>query len=343
MSRSADWSMNRLSTALALVVALAPGIGRAEEDSPALTLFKEGRALVGEGKYAEACPKFEASLALEVGVGTQFNLADCWEHIGRTASAQKLFVGAAASAKAAGQLDREQVLRERAAALEPRISKLVIEVSDDSPRLIVKRDDLPLEADQWGKAIAVDAGKYEISAKAPGKKPWHTTVQVKTGVPVVSVEVPVLESLRVEQPAPAAPAKTVVRAPSAPPPPAPNRDLGGHGVNYRALTLGGIGVAALAAGTVMGLRYKSNNDDAKAICPSNLNCTPKEIEQHDRLVDDARSERAWMYVGVGVGTAALAGAAALYLLDKPRASSSSVHAVPALGENEVGASLVGRF
>ena len=82
----------------AATLALAPA-AHADDDAPALVLFKEARALVGDGKYAEACPKFEQSLALEVGVGTQFNLADCWEHIGRTASAQKLFLGAAASAK----------------------------------------------------------------------------------------------------------------------------------------------------------------------------------------------------------------------------------------------------
>ena len=88
---------------------------RAEDETPARALFKQGRALANEGKYAEACPKFEESLRLEVGVGTQFNLADCWEHVGKTASAQKLFLGAAASAKAAGQVEREPPQLEPAA------------------------------------------------------------------------------------------------------------------------------------------------------------------------------------------------------------------------------------
>jgi tetratricopeptide (TPR) repeat protein len=319
---------------------------RAQDDSPSRVLFKEGRALASEGKYEQACPKFEAALALEVGVGTQFNLADCWEHIGRNASAQKLFLGAAASAKAAGQADREQVLRERAAALEPRISKLVIDVSDTSPRLSIKRDELPLEQEQWGKALPIDAGEYELSAKAPGKKPWHTTVVVKPGAPVVTVEVPTLEALeekpeKVEAVAkPAATAKSgALTAPNSEPP----RDRSSSGPNYRALGLGGVSVVALAVGTVMGVRYKSNNDDAKAICPSNVDCTPKQIDDHDRLVDKARNERAWMFAGVGVGALSLAGAAALYLFDKPHGSAARVRALPALGQNEVGASVVGQF
>lgn len=314
-----------------------------QEETPALVLFKEGRALANEGKYAEACPKFEASLALAGGVGTQFNLADCWEHIGRIASAQKLFLGAAASAKAAGQADREQVLRERAIALEPRVSKLVIDVADTTPRLTVKRDELPLDQEQWGKAIAVDAGKYELTAKAPGKKTWKKTVEVKAGTPVVTVEVPALETADEPTAAAVLPKPPVEAKPSPVQPPAvPATTPAGGGPNYRALTLGGVGVVALGVGTVMGLRYKSNNDDAKDICPSNVNCTAKQIDAHDRLVEDARTQRAWMYVGVGVGALSLAGAAALYIFDKPT-STSSWQAVPAIGRGEVGASVVGTF
>src|SRR5690349_20750961 len=101
------------------VAMTSPLTARAEEAAtpmaPARQAFMEGRKLAQAGDYAAACPKFEESLRLEVGVGPQFNLADCWEHIGRTASARALFLGAAASAKAVGQADREQVLRERSA------------------------------------------------------------------------------------------------------------------------------------------------------------------------------------------------------------------------------------
>ncbi|HVY31330.1 MAG TPA: hypothetical protein VHB79_32480 [Polyangiaceae bacterium] len=340
MSRRSKFTVHLPSALAAFAVSLSVAAAHAEDESPARTLFKEGRALASAGKYAEACPKFEASLQLELGIGTQFNLADCWEHIGRTASAQKLFLGAAASAKAAGQLDREQVLRERAAALEPRISKLVIEVNDNSPRLTVKRDELPLDQEQWGKAVAVDAGKYEITAKAPGKQPWHRTVEVKAGAPVVSVEVPALEAAEPERAKPEAEPKPA----KLPVPSGPAHDRGSHPTNYRAITLGGFGVIALAAGTVMGLGYKSYNDKAKDICPLNINCSQQQISDHDRYVEDARTDRAWMFVGLGVGTLSVAGAAALYLLDKPKSeSAASVRAIPAIGRNEVGASVVGRF
>src|SRR5262245_59523757 len=76
------------------------------DDSPAddaRTLFLEARELVKSGDFAKACPKFEASLKLKAGVGTKFNLADCWEKIGRTASARELFLRVAEAAREAKQ------------------------------------------------------------------------------------------------------------------------------------------------------------------------------------------------------------------------------------------------
>ena len=324
----------------AALLGLAPA-AHAEDESPARTLFKEGRALAAEGKYAEACPKFEASLRLDVGVGTQFNLADCWEHVGRPASAQKLFLGAAASAKASGQPDREQVLRDRAAALEPRISKLVIEVSDKNPKLTVKRDQLPLGPDELGKAIAVDPGSYEIVAKAPGKKAWKKTVEVTAGTTVVTVEVPALED-DAPEPASTSDKPQPKLAPDAPAAPAAALH---SGPNYRALGLGAFGVVSLATGTFFGFRYKNANDDAKAICPENKGCTLNQITKHDQLVDRATTARSWMYLGVGVGTFAVGGAIALYVLgNTTEPAHASIRAFPSVGEHgELGANVVGAF
>lgn len=320
---------------------------RAEDtESPARTLFKEGRELASKGDYAAACPKFEQSLALEVGLGTQFNLADCWEHIGRNASAQQLFLGAAASAKAVGQLDREQVLRDRATALSPRVSKLVIEVSSTDPTLTVKRDDLPLEPEQYGRAVAVDPGSYVISAKAPGKKPWSAKVEIKAGQKVVTVSVPELSA---EEPKPvvvpskakAAKAEKPATKPPAPPasPSGVDRDL-----NYTALGLAVLGVSGLTFGTYMGIRYKSANDEAKLICPTSMGCSQKEVSDHDDFVERASFDRSMSYVGFGLGMAAVAGSVAMFAFDKPKkASSGRIQAAPAVGGGFCGGALSGAF
>jgi hypothetical protein len=154
----------------------------------------------------------------------------------------------------------------------------------------------------------------------------------------------VLKALEPETPPPS-PKPRASKKPLISPAPAalPSTDRA-RGFNYQALALAGVGVAGATVGTIMGLKYQSNNDDAKAICPTSYNCTAEQISEHTRLVKDARKERVWMYVGAGVGVAGLAGAAFFWLVDKPRrAHSVSFRAVPAVGQGEVGASVVGSF
>src|SRR6185436_4269196 len=98
--------------AAAILFQALPAAAQSSNDAAARALFAEGRKLSSEGKWQEACPKFEESLRLVPGAGTRFNLADCWEHIGRTASAWSGFLDVAAEAKAAGQADREKASRE---------------------------------------------------------------------------------------------------------------------------------------------------------------------------------------------------------------------------------------
>ena len=43
------------------------------------SLFREGKRLSGEHKFAEACPKFAESYKLDPGLGTLLNLAICHE------------------------------------------------------------------------------------------------------------------------------------------------------------------------------------------------------------------------------------------------------------------------
>src|SRR6185295_13337617 len=108
----------RRSTLLALFFAgtlfAAPASAQQGGDQVAEKLFNDAIALVSAGKYAEACPKFEESQKLDPALGTQFNLADCYEHTERKGTARRLFLEVADAAKAAGKGEREKKSRERA-------------------------------------------------------------------------------------------------------------------------------------------------------------------------------------------------------------------------------------
>jgi hypothetical protein len=173
---------------------LAMSRGARADTAAAQALFADAKKLMAAGKYAEACPKLEESQRLAPGIGTQFNLATCYESLGKTASAWSLYLEVAGASKAANQLDREKVARQAAAALEPKLSRLTITVSKSAPPDIeVKRDGAAVGKAQWGTAIPVDPGEHKIAATAPGKKPWESTITVdKQGTK--TVEVPALEA-----------------------------------------------------------------------------------------------------------------------------------------------------
>jgi len=313
-------------SACVAIPAFAVSTARAEAPSSyarAQDLFSEGRRLSGEGRHAEACERFERSLRLEAGIGTKFNLADCWEKLGKTASARSLFADVAAAAESSGQDARARVARERAEALEPRLSKLTISVESASPKLRVVRNGEAVQRESWGTAIAVDPGSYEVRASAPGKADWVVRTEVPARAAEIVLSVPPLSDAGAQaaetescEAGPSSPHATAQRARPAvkrraslaPTSVAPaRRSWGPVPVALAALSAGG-----LAAGTLFALKYRSNNAEAKSICEDEPTCSEAQIERHRELTDNAHAARTGAFVGFGVGAAALVGAAVSY-------------------------------
>lgn len=159
----------------------------------AQALYEEGRELMEQGRAADACPRFEESERLEPGLGTRFHLATCYEQLGKFASAHALFLDVAAEAAQRKQAEREQVARERALALEPRLSRLTVEVPfASSPALRIERDGAVVGPAQWGLPVPVDPGTHVIRASAPGRAPWSAEVIVPPEAGIARVNVPPL-------------------------------------------------------------------------------------------------------------------------------------------------------
>ena len=80
-----------------LLVALLWPVGAqasASDEAGARALFAEGRKLVDEGNYAEACPKLAESQKLDPGGGTILNLGICLRQQGRNAEAWETYLAA---------------------------------------------------------------------------------------------------------------------------------------------------------------------------------------------------------------------------------------------------------
>ncbi len=179
-----------LCLTLAALALPAPALADDAKKAEARALFDEGRELMSQGKHASACPKLEAAQELSPGMGILYNLAECYEAVGKTASAWSAFGRVASQADEAGYEQRAEDARRRRDALEPRLTRLRVVVSIPVKGLVIKRGANVLPAGSWGTALPIDAGRHTIRAEAPGHEAWSTTVDATTPAAIVEVAVP---------------------------------------------------------------------------------------------------------------------------------------------------------
>lgn len=314
--RSARTSVALLTLAAAL--ALAPRAAAEPTDAEralARTLFADGRALVKDGRHAEACPKLAESQRLDPGVGTLFNLADCYEATGRTASAWAAFSEVADLAHLAGHADREAVAKARAASLAPRLARVRVRAPEPVPTgLEVQLDDRPLPAAALGSDLPVDPGAHVVTAKAPGKRAFRGELRIPDEAKVLIVDVPPLEDDVVPVPAPRADAPLPIE-PAPPVEPAPARDDASGERPWQkpvALGAGGLGAVALGVGAAFGLAASASWSDAQPACPGNV-CS----EEGRARWDDARGQATASTAFFVTGAVLVAAGAVLYFTAPP--------------------------
>lgn len=242
-----------LAVALLLVASSAPAqTASTNERALAEALFREARELMQAQRYAEACAKFQESQRLDPGGGTLLNLAVCHEAEGKTASSWAEFEEALAIARSDGRRDRVDLALEHIEALEPRLSKLTIEVADDAPNgLIVSINSMQVGSAGWGSEVPVDPGTVELRAEAPKYEPFLQSVEIAEGQKL-TVDIPPLEPL---------PASASSTGPE-PEPGADERTPSKTG----AYVVGAVGIAALGVGSYFGVRAmqekkKADNND----------------------------------------------------------------------------------
>lgn len=306
---SAPWSAPRAAGcragALLLLAVLAGASTAGADPSPqdvaaSRTLFDEGRKLMKAGKFAEACPKLEEGVRLNPGIGMRFNLAECYEFLGKTASAWALYLDVAAAAKQKKELPREKEARARAAKLEPKVSHLSVVVVAEVPGLEITRDGSVIGKGQFGTAVSLDPGTYTFTAKAPGYEPWEQKVTLAPDGATVTVTVPALVEKK----------KPVVVAP---PPPAPAET--GLGTK-RTIALGAaaVGLVGVGLGTYFGLHAIRLNDSASSHCDGNACDQEGYTQRTDARVAGNVSTVAFVVGALGVGAGV-----ALWVLGAPSA------------------------
>lgn len=321
----------RLSGIALVLTFVCPRVAHADvaDSAAAQALFDQARQLMKQGHYQAACPKLKESQRLDPGSGTLINLANCYAHEGKTATAWSTFLEAAAASHRVGNAAREKAARARAAALEPKLSQLVLNVAAPArvKGLVLTRDGVRIDPPLWGTPVPTDPGKHTIIAKAPAYQTWQTVVTVKPGPAKQTVDVPPLQKAASAAPAttpPTTPATTPAATPAAPTtsaaPPPPTADQtpssgGGLGTQRTlALVAGGLGVVGVGVGTAFGLVSKSKHDQAASHCNGSLCRDQTGVD----LKSQARSAGNISTVGFIVGGVGLAAGVTLWLTAGPK-------------------------
>lgn len=301
--------MRRIAGAVVAILAGSTASADVVQDRAA-ALFDEGQRLIEAGAIADACAKFEASLAVDPAVGTKLNLADCFERLNKLATAYTLFEQAEAEASRAGldSVNRARVTlaRERMQRLVHKLVRVRVRVGEPelAGLLVVldaggKRRDLPRET--WSKTQLVEPGAIVVEATAPERQQLRI-VRGAAADSEITIDVPGL-----------APEQHVV---------APTKR------RLAAYISGGAGGALLLSSIVLGLHAKAKYDHALEQLGPNV----------DQQIDSAQFQANFATALAVVGVAGLAAGIVLYVGARDR-----FVVVPGASDGTVGLAAIGRF
>lgn len=329
----------RSAVALGLVVALVGGSTAARADgkrprgtptptptrvpaSTADTLFDEGRALLEQRRYAEACKKFEDSMYAEDALGTRLNLAVCLQEWGRLQSARVAFEDTRKRALSVDQTAFAEAAADRIATFEAQIPLLVVRPATvvDGLRIVIKREGYPDQVVQPREAVPLDPSGAQTGAPPPTVEVTAPGMQPYTSQPIdlapaqrASVDVPALQPVEVAPgpgPAPTAP----VTAPRSP---------------MLGVALAGGGVALLGASLGLNLMWRSQQQAGGC----DLDCFEKK-----------RDYMAYVGTPLFVGGLALAAVGTYVFVTRRRAASDTApRLVPTSDGTGAGLAVLGGF
>lgn len=288
-------------------------VAKTDQAAAAQELFDKALLDIQAGRWADACTKLEASNKAAWAPGTTINLADCYEHVGKLASAWAKFLEAEPHFRNRTPPDpRADIAKQRAEALSPKLSRITVEVPEAArvDGLVIERDGDEVDKGQWGTGLPVDPGKHVIEARADGRKAWRWEAEVSAGGGTVTVKVPVLEIDRNELPQ----KKDV--------------DTGMPLQRKIAIGAGAAGVAGLVVGGVLGGLAMGKVGDSNAGCTKiadgTFQCTPDAA----KMRDDAKGLSMISTIGFVAGGVLAAGGVVLWLT-APSSAPAKDEAPPA--------------
>ncbi len=323
----------------AILTSAAPAI--AGDTAAADALFKEALALLDQGKWSEACPKFQASWDFDPSVSTLINLGRCRQQEGKLAGALGLLADAAKMNREARDNGRKEQLAayidKLTADLEPRVPRVTVTVSGPAPaELSLTRDGAPMPQSALGQALPLDPGEHVIVVRAPGFQEKSISFTLKEGQ---RSEIPVT----MEKSTAVAP----IRPPRNVPPPLPPDGArepaatGMSGQSIAGISLIAAGGAGLVVGGVLAGLAGAKAGEVPTSCEQDGYTCASDADR-DLANDASQSGQTFLtggIVGFAAGAALLATGAIVFATD----GRERVALIPWAGKSIAGGELIARW
>jgi hypothetical protein len=261
------------------------------EDTEGEALAREAKMLMEQKRYSEACPKLAERFRRAPSGQGILELAQCQKEEGRLAAAWYSAREAVDFAVRDGRASRAKVARDLVKELEPRVPRLTVAVAlkaSSIPGLVVKRDEMPIRAQEWGEARPVDPGAHTITAAAPGYKTLRYTVKLEGDGATETVTITDLD--------PVVPAGAPSKSSGA-----DNAGSTWGAQRTAGVVIGSVGVTALGAGAFAALSAADARSDAMAHCTgATCDDTGEELRKKGTTLSNLA---ALSLIGGGIATA----------------------------------------
>jgi PEGA domain len=323
------WTVQGRWLAASLLVATlaTSGSAGAQERDPAAARAQlmEGYDLRAQGKFAEAYPHLVESLRLDPQVKTLLNLADCEEHLGKLAEAQRHWVQARDLA-VPGSAEKQGATA-RLAALDKRMPRLTLRLDAGAPPgSRVTRDGVLLGAVSLDTPLPLDPGAHRVVVRAAGYEERSYDVAVSEAE---TKEIDVAPGGKIELAEPP-------RAPEGAAGPAASATASGPWRTIGLVTAG-VGAVGLGVGAVYGVQALQKKNDADAAGCSGTQCPPGAVASRNAAQSAGDASTIFFVAG-----AALAAGGATMWLFAPNATPS-IQAAPSVGQDGAGVTVRGSF
>ncbi len=310
----------------AVAISAAVAYGGPADKARADKLFEDGRKYLATKEYALACTAFEQSQAADPAIGTELNIALCYEQWGKIASAYRAYVEAERLSLLKKD-NRAKATRKKIDELAAKVPHLTIAVLPDAdPGAVVLLDGKELELGKLAADLELDPGSHLVEARVAGKPPSSSSVDLAPG-----------EHRRLELDL-SPPPVVVVVAPPPRPVVAPLVEHRSTGKLYGGLALAVTGGLAVVVSGVVAIAARQDYANNVKDCPM-LVCTTRaafDATQHAR-------SRANLMTFVGGGGLALAGIGIFLIATSKTTQREATHAqlVPMISPDGIGLSIGG--